>query len=280
MLTIGCHVSIEGGYAEAAKRAISVGADTFQFFTKNPRGRGQGSLPDSSEMTEFYAVMKEGGLRVPLAHAPYTYNTCALKDEVREYTEESMRGELEFLEQIDGAAYNFHPGCHVGRGAAEGIELIASMLNRIMWRGMKTTVLLETMAGKGTEIGRNFEELRAIIDSVDESVRGSLGVCLDTCHVHDGGYPIASDPESVIAEFDRVIGLDRLRAIHLNDSKNVMGSAKDRHERWGQGEIGLDAAKALLTHPATRDLPFYLETPCDLDGYAEEIRLMRELAND
>lgn len=188
-----------------------------------------------------------------------------------------MGEELKFLESIDGAMYNFHPGCHVGQGAEAGIRFVSDMLSRILVPGMKTKVLIETMSGKGTELGRNFEEVRAMIDGVDESVRDCVGVCLDTCHVHDGGYALADDPEGVLAEFDRVIGLDRLFAIHVNDSKNERGSSKDRHSRLGEGFIPMDAIERLITHPMTKHLPLYLETPCDLDGYREEIALLSEI---
>ncbi len=277
MLYIGCHLSIEGGYVKMAERALSIGANTFQFFTKNPRGRSTGKLPSDSELAEFLRIIRENEMHPPLAHAPYTYNPSSKDPVIREYTAESMKSELEFLENIPGAMYNFHPGCHVGQGVEAGIAYTADMLSSIMHSGMKTTVLLESMAGKGTELGRSFEELRAMIDRVDPSVRDKVGVCLDTCHVHDGGYNIATDPDGVLKEFDRVVGIDRLRAVHLNDSKNPVGAAKDRHERLGRGNIPLSAMERLVNHPSLRTLPFYLETPCELDGYAEEIALLKEL---
>ena len=259
------------------RRALSIGGNTFQFFTKNPRGRSMGKPADPADVAALCSLMKEENMHAPLAHAPYTYNPCSADASIREYTAESMHRELEFLESIDGAMYNFHPGCHVGQGADVGIDFISDMLNSIMWKGMKTVVLLETMAGKGTELGRNFEELACIIEKVDPSVRDNVGVCLDTCHVHDGGYPIARDPESVLDEFDRVIGLDRLRAVHLNDSKNPMGASKDRHEKLGLGNIPTAAMEKLINHPRLDGIPFYLETPNELDGYAAEISLLRSL---
>ncbi len=258
------------------KRALSIGGNTFQFFTKNPRGRSAGKPADPADVSALCELIKENGMHAPLAHAPYTYNPCSADRTVREYTTASMRGELEFLESIEGAMYNFHPGCHVGQGVEAGIEYISGMLGSIMWKDMKTKVLLETMAGKGTELGRNFEELAQIIEKTDGSVRDNLGVCLDTCHVHDGGYKIAEDPDGVIDEFDRVIGISRLRAIHLNDSKNPIGAAKDRHERLGLGHIPLDAMERLINHPKLQGIPFYLETPNELEGYAEEINLLKE----
>ncbi len=280
MFYIGCHLSVTGGYAEMGRRAISIGATTFQFFTKNPRGRSSGSFPSSEDVAELNRIISENGMHAPLAHAPYIYNPASKDEKIREYTAEAMGEELRFLENIPGAMYNFHPGCHVGQGVGVGIGYISDMLSRIMWRGMGTRVLLETMAGKGTELGSNFEELAAIIDSVDASVRDRVGVCLDTCHVHDGGYPIAEAPERVLAEFDSVIGLDRLWAVHMNDSMNPMGAKKDRHARIGEGHIPLTAMEKLINHPALEKVPFYLETPCDLDGYAEEIALLKSIRRE
>lgn len=279
MLYIGCHLSIEGGYEAMGRRALSIGANTFQFFTKNPRGRSSGRLPDPSDVAKLCEILKSNGMHAPLAHAPYTYNPASKDEAIRSYSAEAMGEELKFLESIDGAMYNFHPGCHVGQGAEVGINFVSHMLNKILWPEMKTTVLIETMAGKGTELGRNFEEIAAMIEGVDPSVRDHVGVCLDTCHVHDGGYPLSEDPIGVLKEFDRVIGIHRLRAIHMNDSKNPVGAAKDRHERLGLGNIPLETMATLINHPWTRDLPFYLETPCDLDGYAEEIEMMKKLRN-
>lgn len=277
MYNIGCHISVEGGYAAMGRRALSVGADTFQFFTKNPRGRSSGKMPDPEDVRTLCEIMRGHGMKYILAHAPYTYNPASKDEAIREYTATAMSEELYFLESIDGAMYNFHPGCHVGQGVDAGISFVSGMLSRILVPGMKTKVLIETMAGKGTELGRNFEELRRMIDGVDSNVRDSVGVCLDTCHVHDGGYALADDPIGVLEEFDRVVGLDRLFAIHVNDSMNVRGSAKDRHARLGEGNIPLEAMQTLITHPRTKHLPLYLETPCDLDGYAEEIALLSKI---
>ena len=234
MLNIGCHLSVEGGYEAMGRRALSIGADTFQFFTKNPRGRSSGKMPDSEDVAALCRIMRENGMSYVLAHAPYTYNPASKDEAIREYSATAMAEELAFLESIDGAMYNFHPGCHVGQGAEAGIKFVSDMLSRILVPDMKTKVLIETMAGKGTELGRNFEEIRAMIDGVDSSVRDCVGVCLDTCHVHDAGYALAQDPVGVIEEFDRVIGLERLFAIHVNDSKNECGSKKDRHARLGE----------------------------------------------
>lgn len=277
MFYIGCHLSVSEGYAAMGKRALSIGANTFQFFTKNPRGRSSGNLPGEDDVTALCEILTANGMRAPLAHAPYTYNPCSKDPEIREYTTRAMGEELRFLESIPGAMYNFHPGCHVGQGVEAGIDFISEMLNSIMWEGMKTTVLLETMSGKGTELGRNFEELAEVIGKLSPPLRNHVGVCLDTCHVHDGGYPLATDPEAVLSEFDRVIGIKYLKAIHMNDSKNEMGSSKDRHERLGEGTIPLETMAYLINHPLTEGIPFYLETPCDLDGYASEIRMLKEL---
>lgn len=280
MPNIGCHLSIEGGYGALGARAAAVGADTFQFFTKNPRGRSHGKLLDDAAAETLIDVMKRGGIKYILAHAPYTYNPASRDVSIREYTAEAMTEEIMFLEKVDGAMYNFHPGCHVGQGVNAGICYVSDMLSKILVPGMKTRVLLETMAGKGTELGRNFEELKSIIDGVDESVRDIVGVCLDTCHIHDGGYDIAENPDGVLCEFDRVIGLEKLYAIHVNDSKNICGAAKDRHERLGCGYIPLESLKHIITHPKTIGLPVYLETPCDLDGYAEEISMLSEMRDN
>ena len=280
MFYIGCHLSIEGGYAAMGRRALSVGANTFQFFTKNPRGRSSGKLPDPEDVIELCRIIRENRMHAPLAHAPYTYNPCSADEKIRNYTADAMRGELLFLEAIDDAMYNFHPGCHVGQGAVVGIKYVSDMLSRILEPGMKTRVLIETMAGKGTELGRTFEEMARMIDGVRPEVRDSVGVCLVTCHIHDGGYGVASSPSGILSEFDRVIGLDRLGAVHLNDSKNPCGAAKDRHERLGLGYIPLEAIRELINHPALREVPFYLETPNDLDGFAAEIALLRGMRED
>ncbi len=275
MFYIGCHLSLEGGYRAMGERILSIGGNTFQYFTKNPRGRASVKTPDPEDVAALCRLIRENGMHPPLAHAPYTYNPCSKDESVREYSRDSMRKELEFLESIEGSLYNFHPGCHVGQGVEAGIAYISSMLNAILWPEMKTTVLLETMAGKGTELGRSFEELRAIIDQENPDVRDKVGVCLDTCHIHDAGYPIVEDLDGVVDEFDRVVGLRRLYAIHLNDSKNPKGAAKDRHEKIGEGYLGMDAITKIVNHPKLRHLPFYLETPNELEGYEREIALLK-----
>ncbi len=269
-----------------AKEAISIGANTFAFFTRNPRG-GKSKELDEADVVAFYDIWtaeREDGL-VPgklVAHAPYTLNPCSAKDYVREFARMAMKEDLERMEHTPGNYYNFHPGSHVGQGAEAGIEMIAEVLNEVMWDDMQTTVLLETMAGKGSEIGGRFEELAEIIGKVrlngENGEPDRIGVCLDTCHVSDGGYDIVSDLDGVLEEFDRVIGLDRLKALHLNDSKNPCGAHKDRHEKIGDGYLGLETFEAVVRHQALKDLPMILETPNDLDGYAKEIVLLREMA--
>ena len=274
MFTIGCHLSSSKGYLAMAKEAVSIDANTFQFFTRNPRG-GNAKPLDTADIAAYNDFAQEHGIGVILAHAPYTLNACAAKDDLRDFAYRVMTEDISRLELIPGTMYNFHPGSHVKQGTEKGIELISEMLNRVLFDGMQTTVLLETMAGKGSEVGGRFEELRAIIDMVE--LNEHLGVCLDTCHVYDGEYDIVGDFDGVLAEFDRVVGLDRLKAIHINDSKNPFGSHKDRHEKIGEGSIGIDAFERIINHPALRDLPFYLETPNELDGYAREIALLRGL---
>lgn len=275
MLRIGCHLSSSKGFLAMAKAAEAIDATTFQFFTRNPRGGAakEWRPEDVQAMLEYF---EKAGIAKLLAHAPYTLNPCAREGRTREFALETMADDLKRLEMIPGVMYNFHPGSHVGQGAEEGIRLIADTLNRTLWPGMSTTVLLETMAGKGSEVGRSFEELRAVIDRVE--LPEKLGVCLDTCHVWDGGYDIAEHLDEVLQEFDRVLGLERLRAVHLNDSMNPCGSHRDRHEKIGRGQIGLDTFRKIVTHPALRDLPFYLETPNEAEGYRAEIALLRDMA--
>lgn len=273
MLKIGCHLSSSKGYAAMGREARRIGADTFQFFTRNPRG-GSAKQLDPEDVAEFLAFAREQGIEKILAHAPYTLNACSADPHVREFARNTMADDLERLEYTPGNYYNFHPGSHVKQGAEKGIEYISGMLNTVLKPGQHTTVLLETMSGKGSEVGRSFEELRAILDRVELS--DQIGVCLDTCHVWDAGYDIAGNLDGVLEEFDRIIGLGRLKAIHLNDSMNPLGAAKDRHAKIGEGRIGLRALSGVVCHPALRELPFYLETPNDLDGYAREIALMKE----
>ena len=277
MLHIGCHLSSSKGYAHMGKEALSIGADTFQFFTRNPRG-GSAKALDVSDMEALRALMEEHHFAPIVAHAPYTLNACAADEGLRRFARETMADDLMRLSYLPGSLYNFHPGSHVKQGSERGIELIAEALNEVLRPEQTTTVLLETMAGKGSEVGRTFEELRAIIDAVD--LKDHLGVCLDTCHVWDGGYDIVGNLDGVLAEFDRVIGIGRLKAIHLNDSMNPLGAHKDRHAKIGEGCIGTQALSAVTNHPLLRNLPFCLETPNDLSGYAAEIALMRSLHED
>lgn len=274
MFIIGAHLSSSKGYTAMLRQAQEIGANTFQFFTRNPRG-GKAKDIDCSDVEEFLKLKESENFPVILAHAPYTLNCCSDKEEVRQFAVNTFADDLKRMEYTPGQLYNFHPGSHVGQGAKKGIELIAGALNSVLYSEMTTTVLLETMAGKGTEIGRNFQELKEIIDKTELSDK--LGVCLDTCHVFDGGYDIVNDLDGVLEEFDKIIGLSRLKAVHLNDSKNPMGSHKDRHEKIGQGNIGADAMARIINHPALKDIPFYLETPNDIGGYAEEIKLLKTL---
>lgn len=274
MLHIGCHLSVSQGFRHMGEEALTIGADTFQFFTRNPRGGSVRKL-DIDDMKQLNELMAAHDFAPILAHAPYTLNGCSKTERTRQFAVEAMSEDLQRLEYLDNCRYNFHPGSHVGQGADEGIRLIASMMNQCMFSGQRTTVLLETMAGKGTEVGRTFEELAAIIDKA--AMNDKIGVCLDTCHVFDGGYDIVHHLDDVLTTFDKVIGLDRLKAVHVNDSKNELASHKDRHEKIGQGHIGLEAFRAIVNHPALRDLPFYLETPNDMAGYAREIALLRSL---
>jgi len=274
MLKIGCHLSSAQGYLAMGKAAKAIGANTFQFFTRNPRG-GKAKPFDEADAAAYVAYAAAEGMEGILAHAPYTLNACAADEDLRAFAQRVMLEDLQRLEYFSGSMYNFHPGSHVKQGSAAGIEYIGKLLNAVLRPEQATLVLLETMAGKGTEIGRCFEELREIIDRVDEDQL--LGVCLDTCHVFDGGYDIVHGLDAVIEEFDRVIGLERLKAVHLNDSMNPFASHKDRHQKIGQGEIGLQAITAIMNHPKLQGLPFYLETPNDLEGYAAEISLLKRL---
>ena len=273
MFTIGCHLSSSAGFYHMGKEAIGIGANTFQFFTRNPRGSKAKAI-DQKDVERFHAFCQENGIERILAHAPYTLNACSKDPHVREFALETMADDLVRMEYVPGNCYNFHPGSHVGQGAEEGIRLIADTLNQILKPEQTTTVLLETMSGKGSEVGKSFEEIRAILDRVE--LQEHMGVCLDTCHVYDAGYDIVNDLDGVLEQFDRTIGLSRLRAIHMNDSKNPFASHKDRHEKIGQGSIGTEAMIRIINHPALQGIPVYLETPNELEGYAEEIRFLRD----
>lgn len=270
---IGCHLSSSAGFKAMGETALSIGANTFQFFTRNPRG-GAAKPFDAEDASALVTLMEEHSFGPIMAHAPYTLNPCAADAGLRDYALETMADDLWRLDHIPGALYNFHPGSHVKQGTEVGIRYITEHLNKLLKPELKTKVLLETMAGKGSEVGRTFEELRAIIDGV--KLQEKVGVCLDTCHVFDGGYDIVNHLDDVLAEFDKVIGLNRLHAIHLNDSKNDMGSHKDRHEVIGGGFIGEEALLRVVNHPALKHLPFFLETPNELPGYAAEIALIRK----
>lgn len=274
MFVIGCHLSSSKGYMHMAKEALSIGANTFQFFTRNPRG-GAAKPIDEADVSEFLTFSKENGIDVILAHAPYTLNGCSKDAAIRKFALETMADDIRRMEYTPHNYYNFHPGSHVGQGEEAGIDYIADMLNTILYREMTTTVLLETMAGKGSEIGRSFEEIRAIIDKVE--LKDKLGVCLDTCHVYDAGYDIVGELDRVLTEFDSVLGLKRLKAVHLNDSKNPFASHKDRHEKIGEGSIGIEAITEIINDKRLRNLPFYLETPNELSGYEREIALLKTL---
>lgn len=274
MFTIGCHLSSSKGYLAMAKTAVSIKANTFQFFTRNPRG-GSAKPIDENDINEFLEYSKANGIEKILAHAPYTLNACSADESIREFALNTMIDDIRRMEYTPGQMYNFHPGSHVKQGTETGIRLIAEHLNKVLYPEMTTTVLLETMAGKGSEVGRNFEEIKAIIDRTELSEK--LGVCLDTCHIYDGGYDIVNNVDETLEKFDRVIGLDRLKAVHINDSKNPFGSHKDRHEKIGEGSIGLEAFERIINHKSLRNLPFYLETPNELEGYEKEIELLKGL---
>ncbi|MEG0051462.1 MAG: deoxyribonuclease IV [Terrisporobacter sp.] len=277
MLNIGCHLSVSKGFKNMGKEALSIDANTFQFFTRNPRG-GKAKDLDEKDVDAFLELAKENEFAQLLAHAPYTLNACAADESKREFAIQTFADDLKRLENVPNNLYNFHPGSHVKQGVEVGIDYIADMINKCLKPEHTTTVLLETMAGKGTEIGRSFEELKAIIDKVE--LKEKMGVCMDTCHVFDAGYDLVNDLDGVLEEFDRVIGLDRLKAIHLNDSIHGFESHKDRHAKIGEGKIGLEAITRIINHPKLRHLPFLLETPNELDGYAEEIKLLKSVYND
>ncbi len=274
MLKIGCHLSTANGFLGMGKDAVSIGANTFQFFTRNPRG-GSAKAISPKDVSAFLTLAREHDFAVLLAHAPYTLNVCAADEGIRRFARDMLADDLARMEYVPGSMYNFHPGSHVQQGVDTGIGLITEALNDVLKPEQTTTVLLETMAGKGSEIGRTFEELRRIIDGVE--LKEKIGVCLDTCHVYDSGYDIVNDLDGVLAEFDRIVGLDRLKAIHLNDSKNPFQSHKDRHETIGNGSLGLETFEKVINHPRLCQLPFYLETPNELPGYALEIALLKGL---
>lgn len=274
MFRIGCHLSAAAGYEHMGKEALSIGANTFQFFTRNPRGGAMKAL-NHADIDAFLNLANEHHFAQILAHAPYTLNACAADDRVRRFAYQAMAEDLERMEYLPGNLYNFHPGSHVGQGIQTGIEKIAELLNHILKPEQTTTVLLETMAGKGSEVGGKFEELREILDRVE--LKDKMGVCLDTCHISDAGYDIIHDLDGVLETFDKIIGLDRLKAIHLNDSKNPPESHKDRHEKVGQGYLGIETLEKVINHPKLKHLPFLLETPNELPGYAEEIKQLKSL---
>lgn len=269
---VGCHLSSAKGFAAMGDAALKIGANVFQFFTRNPRGAKAKAI-DEADVANLLKTAQENGFGKLLAHAPYTLNACAADEDTRQFAFDTLADDLKRMEHLPHNYYNFHAGAHVGQGIETGIEKIAQVLNGILTESQTTTVLLETMAGKGTEVGGKFEALRAIIDRVKLSDK--VGVCLDTCHVFDAGYDVVNDLDGVLKNFDEIIGLKRLKAVHLNDSKNPLGSHKDRHEKLGRGHIGAPALKRLINHPLLRDLPFYLETPNELDGYAREIDLLK-----
>ncbi|MBU3215904.1 deoxyribonuclease IV [Clostridium estertheticum] len=274
MLNIGCHLSVSKGYKAMGEDALSIGANTFQFFTRNPRGSKAKDI-DPSDVAALLEILKENNFATILAHAPYTLNASSADAKTRDFARMIMEDDLKRMEFFPNSFYNFHPGSHVKQGTQVGIEYIINMLNSILKPEQTTTVLLETMAGKGTEIGRTFEELKQILDGV--TLHEKMGVCFDTCHVYDAGYDIVNNLDGVINEFDKIIGLDKLYAIHLNDSKNPFESHKDRHETIGEGSIGIEAITRIINHPKLRHLPFYLETPNELEGHAKEIKMLREV---
>ena len=273
MIYIGNHLSSSKGFEAMGKAALKLGANTFAFFTRNPRG-GKAKAIDETDIQNFLVLAQENHFGKIVAHAPYTLNACAAKEELRTFARETFADDLRRMEYTPGNYYNFHPGSHVGQGSEIGIQKIAEILNDVLTEEQTTTVLLETMSGKGTEVGRNFEELRKILNLVEK--KSKMGICLDTCHVWDGGYDIVHDLDGVLNDFDHIIGLERLKAIHLNDSLNDCGSHKDRHARIGEGKIGMEALARIIKHPALREIPFILETPNDDSGWTEEIHVLKE----
>ncbi|HMM70308.1 MAG TPA: deoxyribonuclease IV [Gudongella oleilytica] len=274
MFKIGCHLSVAKGFEAMGIEALSIGANYFQFFTRNPRGSKAKEM-DPEDVLRLSKLMEENNISGALAHAPYTLNPASKDEKVRQFAEEVMRDDLQRLELMPGTFYNLHPGSHVGQGVDEGIRLVIGLLDKVMWKDQKTIVLLEAMAGKGTELGRSFEELKRILDGVEQKDR--IGICIDSCHISDAGYDIVNDLDGVLEEFDRIIGLNWLKAVHINDSINEIGSGKDRHAKIGEGTLGLDTFERLINHPSLRDLPFVLETPNDTEGYKKEIELLKSL---
>ena len=274
MLNIGCHLSTTKGYENMGKEALSIGANTFQFFTRNPRG-GKAKAIDPVDISKLLEIIENSNFSKILAHSPYTLNGCSADEKTRAFAIEMMADDLARMEYLPNNLYNFHPGSHVKQGVEQGIDFIVEMLNKVLKPEQTTRVLLETMAGKGTEIGRTFEEIAEIISRVE--LNDHMGVCLDTCHIYDAGYDIVNDLDGVLDKFDEIIGLDRLMAIHLNDSKNPFNSHKDRHEKIGEGTLGLNTFENIINHPKLKNIPLFLETPNELDGYKEEIDLLKKL---
>ena len=274
MFKIGCHLSMSNGYKAMGEEALSIKANTFQFFTRNPRG-GTAKKLDKKDVLELKELMDKNNFAPILAHAPYTYNLCSSKPEIREFAINTMKDDLDRLSIIPCHLYNFHPGSHTGQGIELGIEQICEALNKLITPEQPTIMLLETMAGKGSEVGSKFEEIAEIIKNV--SLKDKMGVCLDTCHIYEAGYDIVNDLDAVIEKFDEIIGLDKLYAIHLNDSKNPLGAAKDRHEKIGEGSLGINTISNVINHPRLKYLPFFLETPNEIEGYKEEIALLSKL---
>lgn len=277
MLKIGCHLSATKGFMHMGKTIVKMGGNTFQYFSRNPRG-GKAKALDEKDCAYFRVFCEENGIEQILCHAPYTLNTCSKDESIRIFAKDTMKDDLERMEYVPGNMYNFHPGSHVGQGVEKGIDFIVEALDEVMTDDMHTTVLLETMAGKGTEIGSKFEEIAEIMKRA--KLGHKIGACMDTCHVYDAGYDIVNDLDGVLEEFDRVIGLDRLKAIHINDSKNPFESHKDRHEKIGEGSIGMEAFERIINHEALRNLPFYLETPNEEEGYIKEISMLKNLYKD